>query len=454
MSHLSPASLLLGTFLFFHLWSFDRFKCLRWNRKSGAFKRIMTYSYLLTIPLIASYPIGLSAIKYYEGFVALPVYGIIPKPIELWRPLSRRFNLPLTLCLSVGWSLEMVTHLEELCFWLFLINAGSSQQSWFHSFYFKTWVVGSIVAVTYMPVITALTHSDPLKSEAYTFLAGSLGSLSLTLWFTPILLMFPSFLRNLRKEGVDTNTIVRLTKFSELNMIRIFFRFLFTVPLLILGIDGARPHHHINESMFWTDLLVMVAGFGCAISSAITLVIFFPRSVEGEIAARDERKRSRSGHTDAYDASLCESPNDFTRTKITRHSTHTFNYGTPVLNSKLLLISSPKTNVQAGMDDLSDQNHSSAVRVMCEPVRTGSIDKCWADEEQDALASLPPLRPNRKKGDDIELATIHQMTESNVAKLNIRTSNVNRMVHNFTSPIDLAYNGQQSGRTWLSFNKS
>ncbi|KAG5351359.1 hypothetical protein C0989_006875 [Termitomyces sp. Mn162] len=350
----------------------------------------MTYSYLLTIPLIASYPIGLSAIKYYEGFVALPVYGIIPKPIELWRPLSRRFNLPLTLCLSVGWSLEM--------------------------------------------------------------------------------LMFPSFLRNLRKEGVDTNTIVRLTKFSELNMIRIFFRFLFTVPLLILGIDGARPHHHINE-----NLLVMVAGFGCAISSAITLVIFFPRSVEGEIAARDERKRSRSGHTDAYDASLCESPNDFTRTKITRHSTHTFNYGTPVLNSKLLLISSPKTNVQAGMDDLSDQNHSSAVRVMCEPVRTGSIDKCWADEEQDALASLPPLRPNRKKGDDIELATIHQMTESNVAKLNIRTSNVNRMVHNFTSPIgmsphpssrrskrdqwlfvhiDLAYNGQQSGRTWLSFNKS
>jgi hypothetical protein len=27
---------------------------------------------------------------------------------------------------------------------------------------------------------------------------------------------------------------------------------MFTVPLLILGIDGVRPHHHINENPFWT----------------------------------------------------------------------------------------------------------------------------------------------------------------------------------------------------------
>jgi hypothetical protein len=34
----------LGVFLFFHLWSFDRFKCLRWNSgpNSGSFKRVMT----------------------------------------------------------------------------------------------------------------------------------------------------------------------------------------------------------------------------------------------------------------------------------------------------------------------------------------------------------------------------------------------------------------------------
>jgi hypothetical protein len=70
----------------------------------------------------------------------------------------------------------------------------------------------------------------------------------------------------------------------------VVFRLLFTVPLLILGVDGVRPHHHINESMLWTgiyicwpcypkiysydlDFLAIVAGFGVAISSGITLVV-------------------------------------------------------------------------------------------------------------------------------------------------------------------------------------
>ncbi|KAJ3509308.1 hypothetical protein NLJ89_g5291 [Agrocybe chaxingu] len=306
MSHTSPASYLiwtvmtglLGAFLLFHLWSFDRFKCLRWNSAySGAFKRIMTYSYLITVPLIFAYAMGNMVIKYREGFITHPVLGVIPKPYLLWEQSARDSIFPLMMLFSIGWSLEMVTHLEELCFWLFLVNSGSGQQNWFQSLYFKTWIVGSVLAVTYMPIVTSLTRSDPLKSEAFTFLAGSLGSLSLTLWFTPILFTFPSFLNNLRAEGVDTATIVRLTKFSELNTIRVVFRFLFTVPLLILGVDGVREHSHVNESMLWTDFLVVVAGFGCGISSGITLVIFFPRSIEGEIAAKDaakERKRSRT----------------------------------------------------------------------------------------------------------------------------------------------------------------
>lgn len=59
----------------------------------------------------------------------------------------------------------------------------------------------------------------------------------------------------------------------SLKFIRVIFRFLFVVPLLILGIDGIRPHKHVNESMFWTDFLVILAGFGCAISSGITLTV-------------------------------------------------------------------------------------------------------------------------------------------------------------------------------------
>lgn len=130
----------------------------------------------------------------------------------------QNFIFPLYLVFSVGWSLEMVTHLEELCFWLFLVNAGSAQQDWFKSGYFKTWMFGSVGAVVYMPLVTIFTRGDVLRCEAYTFLAGSLGSLSLTLWFTPILWTFPSFLKSLKQENVDMATLVRLTKFHEMNV--------------------------------------------------------------------------------------------------------------------------------------------------------------------------------------------------------------------------------------------
>jgi hypothetical protein len=64
---------------------------------------------------------------------------------------------------------------------------------------------------------------------------------------------------------VDMATVVRLTKFNEINVsvpvidwlaktesqkrARVFLRFLFTVPLLTLGIDGLRPVPVLNENM-------------------------------------------------------------------------------------------------------------------------------------------------------------------------------------------------------------
>ncbi|KAH8994605.1 hypothetical protein EDB92DRAFT_2102572 [Lactarius akahatsu] len=302
MSHSTPPTLLvwsmlsslLGVFLIYHLWCFDRFKCLRWSQDSqGTFKRVMTYSYLLSVPLIIVYSVGFCIIKYKEGYIVLPLYGIVPTPHQLWTPAHKNAILPLYLCLSWAWGLEMVTHLEELCFWLFVVNAGPMQKDWFRSLYFKTWIVGSVMAIFYMPLVTILTRHDPLKCEAYTFLAGSLGSLSLTLWFLPVLHLFRPFLGGLRKEGVDTNTIIRLTKFHELNTIRVVFRLLFAVPLFILAVDGVRPHQHINDTMFGTEFLAITGGFGVVISSGITLVIFFPRSIENEIVAHETGTRSR-----------------------------------------------------------------------------------------------------------------------------------------------------------------
>jgi len=434
MSHTSPStylvwsiiSCILFVFLVFHMWSFDRFKCLKWNSGpySGAFKRVMTYSYLTSVPLLMSYAIGFTIIKYQQGFIELDG-AIIPKPFTMWPEAEQRAIFPLTLAFSVGWSMEMITHLEELCFWLFLVNSGSVQQDWFRSWYFRTWVFGSIVALVYMPVLTILTHSDPVKCEAYTFLGGSLGSLSLTLWFLPILWAFPAFLASLKSEGVDIATIVRLTKFHELNMIRIVFRFIFVVPLIILGADGVRTHIHINENMFATDFLTMFSAFGCCISSALTLVIFFPRSVEGEIAAKDaarERRRNRSygGHPTSNFAQG--------DTRFSQYSEQSSFNGTP--NGQYLLPSSdkPRRSFPPSQESTPQMAH-----------------KEWLGDEDREMPELlmhqPALRPNRRRGEDIEMGGFSGLTEDNLSQHNLSRNpsrgNLNPLVHNFKSPLDV-----------------
>jgi len=309
----------------------------------------------------------------------------------------------------------MVTHLEELCFWLFLVNAGQMQQDWFRSLYFKTWVAGSAVAVVYMPLVTTFTRSDPLRCEAYSFLAGSLGSLSLTLWFTPILWTFPRFLRDLQREGVDMNTVVRLTTFYELNAIRVVFRFLFCVPLLVLGIDGVRPHQHINESGFWTEILTIIAGIGCVVSSGITLVIFFPRSVESEIANKQaSRENQRSQAYNTYNTTIRD----------------TGYFEEPIDNT-----STVKARAVASVASSGD------IEACPEYSEDIKMTPLTPDPETAVIPAVMKFAPNRRleTGGIAEgKVTVMKLTESNLAHHDSSVGNVHPFARNFFSPIDLA----------------
>jgi hypothetical protein len=73
-----------------------------------------------------------------------------------------------------------------------------------------------------------------------------------------------------------------------------------------------------------------------------------------------------------------------------------------------------------------------------------SPQKAWLDdvEESERLATLtklPAMRPNRRRGEDVEMGGIAGLTETNLLKHNSRMSNVNPMVHNFISPIGMFY---------------
>lgn len=290
MSSASPTAFLLWAilsvlflmFLIYHLWEYDRFHCLRWSagRQPGAFKRVMTYSYLGSVPLFVVYSIATTVIKYKEGFVVMPDHRILPRPVQMYGPHNRAWVIPLNFIFSCAWALELVTHLEELAFWLYMLHQNSDKGEWFESWEYRLWYCGSIVAILGMPLVCVIARRDLMTMDAYIFLAGSSGSLSTTLVFLYVLWRFPRFIRHVKAEGADPSVVVRLTTFLYFNRARVVFRFLFTVPLLMLAIDGITgTKHPLNTNLFSTDFLQMIGGVGCFVSSAITLVVFFPRSI-------------------------------------------------------------------------------------------------------------------------------------------------------------------------------
>ncbi|PFH52194.1 hypothetical protein AMATHDRAFT_190166 [Amanita thiersii Skay4041] len=296
MSNGSPTAYLLWAilsiifliFLLIHLWSYDKFNCLKWNagRQPGAFRRLMTYSYLGTVPLLVVFSVAMSIMKFREGYVVMHDEYVIPRPLSMWSAKDRSWLLPLYFCLSFAWAFEIITHLEELTFWFFLINQGPSQRQWFYSWEFRLWYLGSMLAIIGLPLTTLITRHQIDTSQAYIFLVGSSASTTTTLCFFYVLLRFPSFIHHVKIEGAQPDVVVRLATFYQLNRIRVVFRFLFTIPLFIIAIDGLNRPYPIIGDPFALDFLLMLGGIGCFVSSAITLFIFFPRSIAQESGYR------------------------------------------------------------------------------------------------------------------------------------------------------------------------
>ncbi|KAF8262510.1 hypothetical protein EI94DRAFT_1780020 [Lactarius quietus] len=268
-------SSLFLAFLLYHLWSYDRLQCIKWNagRQPGAFRRLMTYSYLCSTPLFMLFSIGITTLKFQQ---------VMPKPADMWPKEDQHVLLGLFFVFSIAWALEQVTHFEELAFWLFLLDQGPEKRDWFTSWEYRVWSIVCAGAMVGMPLTTMIARHNILTVDAWIFLVGTLSSSTTNVIFIYVLVRFPLFLRHVKAEGAAPDIVVRLATFYELNLIRIVFRFLAATPLLILAVDGIRGAHRINRNLFWSDILLMVSAIGQVISSLITVMIFFPRSVTKE----------------------------------------------------------------------------------------------------------------------------------------------------------------------------
>ncbi|KAK7472276.1 hypothetical protein VKT23_000397 [Stygiomarasmius scandens] len=295
MTALSPSifmlwsilSCLFQAFLVVHLYYYDKFQCIKWSsgRQPGAFKRVMTYSYLATVPLLMVFSLSMAVMTYKEGYIMVSE-EIFPKPFMFWSKTSSSWLLPMFFVLAVAWSLELVTHLEELTFWLFLLHQGPHKRNWFQSWEFRAWYLGSMAAVLGMPIAVLIRRHEMETCLAWIYFSGSSAGTLTTLCFIYVLIKFPGFINNVKSEGAEPDVVVRLATFYQLNIIRIVFRFLFNFPLLALAVDGIQGPHNILRNQPATDLLGMLGGVGCFVSSAITFLIFFPRSITRESGYR------------------------------------------------------------------------------------------------------------------------------------------------------------------------
>ena len=158
--------------------------------------------------------------------------------------------------------------------------------------------------------------------------------------------------------------------------------------------------------------------------------IFFPRSIEGEIAARDatrEQKRTKSHQGKSTLTNFFATRSDATQSRNTHGQAGGGTY---------LLTSSPvKQSFPLDMYDTHEEQGTQ---------HADSIDsKHWTDNV--SPPHLPPIRPNRRKGETVEHGGIDfKLTEANLSQHNLGVSpsnatNLHPMVHNFTSPIGLDF---------------
>jgi len=260
----------------------------------------------------------------------------------------------------------------------------------------------------------------------------------------PILWAFPSFLRNLESQGVDEGTIVRLTTFYELNVVRIIFRLLFVLPFVILGVDGVRPHVHVNENMFATDFLGMVSSFGCGVSSALTLVIFFPRSISAEYRTKKAKrmefeKPDSRGHIQTTDESQMLALSRTTSSLPHVKDTTSFGsieedeeeierpadaYALPPTYSR-----NPQPNPWRNDSRLESNRGGSSLDWSSPMTVTNNIDA--------------PLRPNRRFDEEAVMESDGRNTRSPRAMSQFSNISKSKWVHpfvkNFRSPIDLTH---------------
>lgn len=156
--------------------------------------------------------------------------------------------------------------------------------------------------------------------------------------------------------------------------------------------------------------------------------IFFPRSIEGEIAARDAEKERKL--TKSFGRSASNLDIESTHRQVSGYHNHEPSPSNGTGNT-YLLTSSPIKKAYS-----LDEHNDDIASYQYHPDITLTQNVWDHDEERDVAAALPPIKPLRRKMiSPRESDSGSSLTESNLSMHNTRIPNINPMIANFRSPI-------------------
>ncbi|WWC86771.1 uncharacterized protein L201_001650 [Kwoniella dendrophila CBS 6074] len=299
MCHESPTAQFIGSlanilgdvFLIWHLWKYDRCRCMLFNKRT-AFRFVIVWMFILSAAMLTAWNIVLVWVKYSEYYAVVHITPteskIVPVPYHLWEQ-HKQTKVRITYqLLSLAWGLITAIHAEEVLYWAYLINAIKKRDSihWFKSIWFKVWVFMTIAVMAIFPAVANIEITNLVKMEANIFLCGSTFATVLFCMSLWLYIVFPQFVNQSRRQGANPEVLARLGYFQELNGIRTLFRLFYVICILTLAIDGHTKHKHVNTTPFWTDLFFVGGMFSVFTSNGISLMILLPRNAISEATSK------------------------------------------------------------------------------------------------------------------------------------------------------------------------
>ncbi|WVO17747.1 hypothetical protein L204_105445 [Cryptococcus depauperatus] len=278
---------LTGTlFMLWHTWHYDHWRCLLYS-KDNWFRTVMCYILFGSLICLQVYTWIEVHVLYDEYWIYLPpLKQTIVTPWQLYTPTHYRIWKLSLYFITAGWGFLQGVHLEEFLYWGYLIKSintpGGPKSSWLRSGFFKIWIVLFVASFALLIGAVHIENHNLDMIRAYLFLVGSCMSLLLAFASIGLCLILPSFLRSIKRHGVDYEVLERLHFFAEMNEIRTVCRLVYSISFLTLSADAFTEEKRINKSQFWADLLYLVGHLGLFLATCLSIVILLPRNMTSE----------------------------------------------------------------------------------------------------------------------------------------------------------------------------